>query len=1168
MSILAAINHRITLIASGIAAAVALIAIAWPSGKSSSASAERAPAVAESHPAPTMAPAAPLPALDFDDATAAVAELPAGDHVHQATPLALPPIEPTGDAVMQTQATTPIASPNPPPVEEEPTPAAPVAPAAAPAPSAVAGNQAALPAREANLQLRQLTADQLHARLELAFDRALPRLLDDGTPWLRFPVDTGDNQPVLFAANRQSGEVRLVGRPEQLRAWRDIVAALDAPPTEDRVTEVVAAEKTATPHIKTAAGALAAQVQPVAGQVTVEGQPQPQSAPPGATLPPGAPGLAMADSQGLLGPVQIEVVEGTDFFIIRGNPRDVERVMKVIEQIEEMSRVSLPEVIVRPLLHVDSQSMALITSRIFSPAAEGSFSLYPYYGAILAVPLGKPNALLLVGSPTAVEKATELLQKLDVGGGETLTQFETFRLKNAQAEQAQLVISQLFVENEAEAEGTAPPFAPKALVIAESRTNSLIVRASPRDMEEIRRMVSEIDAPGGETVNEIRVFRLKNSMAAELAPILQRAVRGAGQGDDAGPTDTRVSQLLKMVTIDAEGQKILASGVLAGVTVNADNRANTLIISAPPESMSLMATLITQLDVQPDAVAELKVFTIENGDAVSLAEMLQNLFGTPDQGGGQGGQGGGGGGTQNAGARIFQLRFSVDERTNSIIAAGSSDELLVVEAVLLRLDASDSRQRINEVYKLKNADAEQVALALQEWLQQKRDVEATAPGATSPFQQIEREVVIVAEINSNSLIISATPNYFKEIADIIRQVDEEAPIVMIQVLIGEVTLGDIDEFGVEFGLQDSVLFDRSLLEDIQTTTNTTTTVSPGGQQNTFEQQIIQSATLTPGFGFGDAAQPLGNSGSDRSLATAGNVAAQGLSSFGVGRVSQAAGFGGMVLSASSNSISMLLRALQQSQRLEVLSRPQIMALDNQTGRAFVGQIVPYITSSQIDQLGQRTNYVEFRDVGLELLVRPRISPENLVVMEVFAAKSELGAVQDGVPISIAPNGAAINAPIINTISAETTISAVSGQTVVLSGLIVKRDRELHRRVPLLADIPLLGDLFRFDSKQVQKAELLIVLTPHVIRSRQQSEMMKQVESSRMSWCLSDVVSINGPAGLRSSTDTLGAAEAEAVFPTEIPNADGRFEPVRGEAIVTPGVLPPGAPPITAPQLAP
>ena len=1158
MSILAVINHRLTRACLGVAALAAIAAIGWPTPPAAQSNGRDSYQSAESAASPVTAPAVELPRLDFSVSPATATQ---PTHTASLIPAEAPApaTSPSGApiTIVPVQAAAPIASPNPPPMDETSAPTPLSVQAAAP----VAPTPAGLPASEANLQLRQLNADQLHARLELAFDRALPRMPDDGTPWLRFAVDIGDSLPVLIAANRQTGEVRIVGRPEQLKAWNTIVAALDSPAAADRVTQLVSTEKKATPHVKQTVGVLTAQLQPAGEQQSVVGQL------PGA-IPPGAAEIAMADQEGLLGPVQIEVVEGTDFFIIRGNPRDVERVMKVIEEIEEMSRVSEPQVIVRALEHVDSQSMALITSRIFSPAAEGSFSLYPYYGPVLAVPLGKPNALLLVGSPTAVGKAGELLNKLDIGGGESLTQFETFRLKNAQAEQAQLVVTQLFVQNEAEAEGTAPPLAPKALVIAETRTNSLIVRASPRDMEEIRRMVEEIDAPGGESVNEIRVFRLKNSMAAELAPILQRAVRGAGQGDDAGQTDARVSQLLKMVTIDAEGQKILASGVLSGVTVNADTRANTLIVSAPPESMSLMTVLIEQLDVQPDAVAQIKVFTIENGDAVSLTEMLQGLFGTPDQGG-QGGQGGGGGGggggNQTAGSRIFQLRFSVDERTNSIIAAGSSDELLVVEAVLLRLDSSDSRQRINQVYKLKNADAEQVALALQEWLQQKRDVDATAPGATSPFQQIEREIVIVAEINSNSLIISATPTYFKEISDIIRQVDEEAPIVMIQVLIGEVTLGDIDEFGVEFGLQDSVLFDRSLLENITNIDTVTQTQSPGGAVTTVTTKQVQTATQTPGFNFGNADQPLGNSGSATSLATAGAVGAQGLSSFGVGRVSQAAGFGGFVLSASSNSISMLLRALQQSQRLEVLSRPQIMALDNQTGRAFVGQIVPYITSSQIDQLGQRTNYVEFRDVGLELLVRPRISPENLVVMEVFAAKSELGPVQDGVPISIAPNGSAINAPIINTISAETTISAVSGQTVVLSGLIVKRDRELHRRVPLLADIPLIGDLFRFDSKQVQKAELLIVLTPHVIRSRQQSEMMKQVESARMSWCLSDVVAINGPAGLRSANDVLGAAEAEAVFPTEIPNADGRFESDVRETVVTPGELPP---PQQQPTLAP
>jgi hypothetical protein len=182
-------------------------------------------------------------------------------------------------------------------------------------------------------------------------------------------------------------------------------------------------------------------------------------------------------------------------------------------------------------------------------------------------------------------------------------------------------------------------------------------------------------------------------------------------------------------------------------------------------------------------------------------------------------------------------------------------------------------------------------------------------------------------------------------------------------------------------------------------------------------------------------------------------------------------------------------------------------------------------------------------------------------MEVYAAKSQLGALEDGVPISIAPNGAAINAPIIDTISAETTISAVSGQTVVLSGLLTKRDRELHRRVPLIADIPLIGDLFKFDSKQVERAELLIVLTPHVIRSRHQSEMLKQVESSRISWCLSDVVDMHGPAGLRSRQDPLGAAEAETVFPTEVPGEHGIIIPGEPGAM---SATPPPAPAVSAP----
>ena len=212
-------------------------------------------------------------------------------------------------------------------------------------------------------------------------------------------------------------------------------------------------------------------------------------------------------------------------------------------------------------------------------------------------------------------------------------------------------------------------------------------------------------------------------------------------------------------------------------------------------------------------------------------------------------------------------------------------------------------------------------------------------------------------------------------------------MVMVQVLIGEVELGDADEFGVELGLQDSVLFDRSLLSDLEQTTTTTITTQPGGGSTQVQQQVIQSANQSPGFNFGDAVVPLGNSGSDRSLATAGAVGAQGLASFAMQRVNPDLGFGGLVLSASSNSVSTLLRALQETRHLEILSRPQIMALNNQEGTAFVGQDVPYIVGSTVDALGQRNNTIDFRQVGLGLTVIPRISPDVPVVMNVVAEKS-------------------------------------------------------------------------------------------------------------------------------------------------------------------------------------
>jgi len=971
--------------------------------------------------------------------------------------------------------------------------------------------------QEISLQLKTLTAQSLHAKLEKVLRHRIATSQDPTGKWLGFNIDQAEGDPVTIWVNSETKQAQLSGPAKLVPSWQKMIATLDAPANDSDISRLIAAKPGSEAKVRQvvnaieSAGLLAQNDLPVQNNLVAQNKAQ---------QPLGNPALGPANEQtparrdsvgvSLLGPVQIETISGTDILLLRGNPRDVQRVLEVIEDIERMSAVGEPEVEVVPLQHVESEQLAVLLDQIF----EESLNSTKYgYGSLGVYPLSRPNSVLLIGLSPTMKRAKETIAKLDKPGIGP-AQFETFPLKHAKADDARSVVENLFNATGNDQDGTSA-LNPKAQVIADVRTNSLIVRAAPRDLEEVRALIEKIDRLGSDAVNELRVFKLQSAVANDLENVLQEAFSDSQSGNDP---NSKLSQLLRLVTIDAEGQRKIESGVLSAAKITSSSSANALIVSVPRESMPLMESLIEQLDQSPDAAIELKIFPVENGDAVALRDMLSELFSTSE--GGQGEQ-----------TEITGLRVEVDERTNSVLVAGTRDDLVTVEAILRTLDSTDARQRQNRVYRLKNKSALDVAQALNDWLRAERDVQGTAPGTASPFQQIEREVVVVPELASNSLIVSATPRYYKEVARLIHELDAQDQMVMIQVLIAEIELGDIDEFGVELGLQDSVLFDRSLLGELLTTTNTTITNDVAGGSTNFEQEIIQSATNTPGFNFGNPSTPLGNAGSTSALGAAGSVASQALSSFGVNRVSSDAGFGGLVLSASSNSVSMLLRALQESRRMEVLSRPQIMTLDNQPGFVFVGQRVPFITSSTPNQItGQPTNSIEPVDVGLSLEVIPRISPDGLVVMVVNATNNRLRPLSEGVPVAIAPNGAPVLAPIQDVIEARTTVSAVSGQTVILSGLITKEENSLHRRVPILADIPLLGNLFRFDSVSTVRKELLIILTPHVIRNRFDAEMIKQVESARMNWCLSDVVDMHGPAGLRSQTDRAGVAEAETVFP--------------------------------------
>ncbi len=916
---------------------------------------------------------------------------------------------------------------------------------------------------------------------------------------------------------------------------------------------------------------------------------------------------------GLTGNVEVYIIPELGLIILRGRDADVKKIEELIKEIIRQSEESAPIVQIYPLQHVDSEALSSLVTQLYSTvyaARSGSVSI---------TPLVKPNALLLIGQETSVKAALELIKRLDTPGSPD-AEFEIFRLRHMSARVAQSMLQQHYGANPgprptredtgaAAAQPQLPGLFPRIYVLADYRTNSLIVRGAPRDLAEVAKVLAELDVPNAAAELTLRIFPLRNSLAGELATILQNAiappVTGAGQGQQQQQQQLQIpglpqqgqgqqgqgqaraqssnqglesrSTALRLMTLDAKNKQILTSGILTDVQVTADARANALLVKAPENSMELIAKLIEQLDQIPGAEVGVKIFTVLNGDAQSLVQMLVALFGQQTGPGGQQqqlqlGPTGPGAPGQPAGqaaitgsaqgeSLVVPLRFAVDTRTNSILATGSVSDLQLVELILEKLSLSDVKDRKTKVYRLRNVPADQVAQAINQYLTSERQV--IQLGLPSAFEQIQQEVVVVPEIVTNSLIISATPRFYDEIDGIIKDLDRRPPMVMIQVLIAEVALNNTDEFGVELGLQDSVLFDRSLLSNIQSIQNSVQT-NNGGAVTTDTQTNIVAANNTPGFAFNNVA--LGNSGAANATSSAGRVGSQGLSHFSVGRVNSELGFGGLVLSASSESVSVLVRALQECRRLEVLSRPQITTLNNQPAFVQVGQRVQFIQSTTINaQTNAQTNTLgAVQNVGLIMGVTPRVADDGRVAMEIDVEKSEVGPEAEGIPISVLSTGDVIRSPRINTTTAQTTVSSLSGQTIVLGGLITTNKAVTHRRVPLLASIPVLGHLFRYDLETQRKTELLIILTPRVIWEEEDAELIKQIESSRISWVLSDVQKIHGVEGLRTRWDSLDCKDIPVIYPDTDPRGvsiDQHTEEVQGapgKPGVPDGKMAPGA----------
>lgn len=815
----------------------------------------------------------------------------------------------------------------------------------------------------------------------------------------------------------------------------------------------------------------------------------------------------------LRGEVNIQAMQELGILILKGNEADVAKVEEIIQRLETMSVGSLPAIHVLTLQNVDSEAMAALLTSVYEELTELRQRGSENRKTAAFIPVIQPNAILILSSEIERQSILDLADELDKPLSPEL-EFQVFPLKSAIASQVVTALESFYEER--------PGLGTSVRAFADVRTNSLIVQGRANELAEVTKLVERIDKDDPSATVRMQIIPLKQAVAQELSDTINQALQavinppqqttqgggGFGGGNNTGAQELRdnKSVALEFLTSNGGVQDLIRSGILADVRISPDVRSNSLIVSAPEASMTLMTALVEALDRAPGATSEIKVFTLRNADAQQSVDLLETLFDNTNQEDQLGIQLAG---TEGTSSSLIPLRFSGDIRTNTVLAVGSAESLSVVEAILLRLDNDDTRKLETTVFQLRNAPADLVAETLLNFLEQQQALQDSSEDLISNIERIRQQVLVAPDVNSNSLIVSASPQYFSQITGIIETLDAQPPEVVIQALLVEVTLDATDEFGIELGFQDPLLLARS------------------------------ATTTTPGINFNNTTIGLGTTAT-----SPGTVGTQGLSNFSLGRQNAGLGFGGFVFSAQSDAVSVLLRALAARRTVHVLSRPQVRTTHNNLARVNVGQNVPLVNGAQPSAIGGAANPTIIRqDTGIILEVTPRITPDGMVAMDVFASKSNV-VEGDGLPIYINPDGSSITSPVINQSIADTIVNVPNGQTIVIGGMITKSDSSLERKVPWLGDLPVVGRAFRYDSTTVSRTELLIFLTPRIVLSDLDSELIKQVESERLHFIESEAEEIHGPLYSVPHTENSSEMLMQELYPES-----------SGEIMTPPATLP-------------
>jgi len=448
--------------------------------------------------------------------------------------------------------------------------------------------------------------------------------------------------------------------------------------------------------------------------------------------------------------------------------------------------------------------------------------------------------------------------------------------------------------------------------------------------------------------------------------------------------------------------------------------SNILVITDTSSAIYRVARILRELDIEKPQ-ENIKYIQLEYASALQLSTQLTEIIERGQE------RAAGGAKPPASDMKDGSAKILADDRTNSLIVMATPETMAIVDTLVAQLDIESPLEAayVHVIY-LEHAEANEMETSVSGALG--RLTAETNRDSRNSFQ-------ITADKSTNSLIVVASPQDYKVVESIVKQLDVVREQVLVEFQIVEASTNVLKELGIDWA--------------------------------SLDEAVAHSVT-----GFGAT-----NLGPRAELEATGDI--EGLS------------LGLYKKVGNTTRIGAILKALETHSGINILSTPSVLTSNHQEATIGVADNVPYVSLSRVTDAGAAQNEAirtyDFKDVGIEMTVTPHVSVGGLVRMEVDFSFSKLIA---------GTTGLGSETPTTANRKATTVISIMSNTTVVIGGLMRDDIEKVITKVPLLGDLPIIGGLFRHQKDVLQKTNLLLFITPRVLTDKASLlEMTEQMEQT-------------------------------------------------------------------------